>query len=288
MSRKAENDPDESAVPPSVAGATVLPRGLIQMTVNAMGLAIVSGRWPPGSALPFEAELASEFGIGRNALREAVKVLAGKGLVRTARRYGSRVCDRSEWNLFDPDVLTWHLTDSRSYARFLRELSDLRALIEPGAAALAATQASAGEKARIVALAQSLLTASPEESVAIDVELHLSILDATHNSLIAGFRHPLRILLDALFQTSLDSVSGEHRYDPNPAIHIALATAIQGGRAEEARYISTAITARGQHGANALDRDASFWVNRTTTAADGAAEGGAIAGTSTRTTEETR
>ncbi|MFC0408361.1 FadR/GntR family transcriptional regulator [Roseomonas elaeocarpi] len=242
-----------------VAGA-VLPRGLIQATVNAMGLAIVSGRWAPGASLPFEEALASEFGVGRNALREAVKVLAGKGLVRTARRYGSRVCERSEWNLFDPDILTWHLSDPASYARFLRELSALRAMIEPGAAALAAVNATAEERAALVAQARALLDATPEASVAIDVGFHLMVLEATHNSLVAGFRHPLKILLEALFRISLDSVGGEHRYDPNPAIHIALAAAIAGGRAEEARHIAIAITARGEHGATAVERDSSFWV----------------------------
>ena len=242
-----------------VAG-TVLPRGLIQVTVNAMGLAIVSGRWAPGAPLPFEEELATEFGVGRNVLREAVKVLAGKGLVRTARRYGSRVCARSEWNLFDPDILTWHLSDPASYARFLRDLSALRAMIEPGAAALAAENATAGERAALVAQAHSLLTATPEASVGIDVGFHLAILEATHNSLVAGFRHPLKILLEALFRTSLSSVGGEHRYDPNPAVHMALAAAIAGRRAEEARHIAIAITARGQHGAAAVERDSSYWV----------------------------
>ena len=88
--------------------ASEIARGLAHQTVNAFGRAIVAGEFAAGDVLPQEAALAARFGVGRSALREAVKMLAGKGLIRTARRYGSRVCPREEWNLLDRDVLAWH------------------------------------------------------------------------------------------------------------------------------------------------------------------------------------
>jgi DNA-binding FadR family transcriptional regulator len=236
-----------------------LPNGVVRETVNALGLALAGGRWSPGSKLPHEGELAEELGVGRNALREAVKVLAGKGLIRTARRYGTSVRERSEWNLLDPDVLAWHLADRRNYTRFLRDVSELRSFIEPNAAALAAERATPEEAAHILTLARRLETVPAEEAVEIDVALHLAVLAATHNALLSGFRRALEVVLRAQFAASLNSIAGEHAYDPNPAIHTALALAIQGGRAEEARHISSAMLARARHAADALDREAHLW-----------------------------
>ena len=190
-----------------------LPRGVTRLTVDALGSQIVTGRWPPGAKLPHEQELAATFGVGRNVLREAVKVLGGKGLISTARRYGSRIRKKSEWNFFDADVLSWRLSDRDGYARFLRDLTELRLCIEPRAAMLAARHATSRERGRLVALTDALAIASAPEAVAIDTEFHLAILDATHNELMAGFRQPFSVLLRALFEASRTSLSGKYAYD---------------------------------------------------------------------------
>lgn len=238
---------------------THLPRGLTQSTVNALGIAIVSGQLAPGVTLPVEQKLADEYGVSRTSLRDAIKVLAGKGLVRTARRYGTRVCDPSEWNMMDADVVGWRLADRTSYVRFQREISDLRALVEPGAAALAAERATAEERAAILALAQRMTTDRGEEVLQTDLDFHLAIIRATHNSLIQAFIPSFGILLGALFRASYHSLTGSLRYDANPAIHVALAVAIDGGRVEEARHIATAILARGEATADRLEVEGRFW-----------------------------
>ncbi|KAB0679534.1 FadR/GntR family transcriptional regulator [Aureimonas leprariae] len=244
----------------------MLPSGATRETVQTIGRAIVGGTYPAGSRLPFEDELAAELGVGRNSLREAVKVLAGKGLVRTARRYGTFVTDAAMWNAFDPDVLAWRLADSASHARFKREVADLRAMIEPGAAALAAEAATPEERARILKLAEAIDAADPAAAIGADVDLHLAILAATHNSLLQGFSRSLDVLLRTLFDADLRLMAEGQRYDPNPAVHLALASAVAGGRAEEARFIAMAITARGRQTADALDADPALWIGR---AADG-------------------
>ena len=231
----------------------MLPRGLISDTVQAMGRSIVQGEWSPGAQLPMEADLAAKFGVGRNALREAVKVLAGKGLVRTARRYGSRVADRSEWNSLDVDVIRWRLHDRSSHARFRREVAQLRELIEPGAASMAASNATSAERAAISALANSMKEAPSPEAIETDIAFHLAILDATHNSLIQGLRRPLEEMLRTLFHADLTLLENGLSYDPNPTLHLALANAIAGGRAEEARYIAMAFVIRGAEGADRLE-----------------------------------
>ena len=209
--------------------------------------------------MPHEDELAATFGVGRNALREAVKVLAGKGLIRTARRYGSRVRKRSEWNFFDADVLSWLLSDRDHYTRFLHDLTELRLCLEPRAAALAARRATSEERTRLVALAEALEAATALDAIAIDTEFHLAILDATHNELMAGFRQPFSVLLRALFEASRVSLSGKYAYDSNPVIHRALAVAIRDGREEEAHALVFAMQARNHTGAVDLARGQEDW-----------------------------
>lgn len=243
-----------SAQPP-----TSLPRGVTRLTVDALGSQIVTGRWAPGAKLPHEQELAATFGVGRNVLREAVKVLGGKGLISTARRYGSRVREKSEWNFFDPDVLSWRLSDQDGYARFLRDLTELRLCIEPRAAILAARHATSKERGRLIALTDALAMASAPEAVAIDTEFHLALLDATHNELMAGFRQPFSVLLRALFEASRTSLSGKYAYNSNPAIHRALAIAIRDGREEEAYTLVFAMQARNHLGAADLAKSHGEW-----------------------------
>lgn len=236
-----------------------LPKGATRMTVHAFGSQIVAGRWMPETRLPHEQDLAAVFGVGRNVLREAVKVLAGKGLIRTARRYGSCVCKKSEWNFFDADVLSWHLSDRDRYARFLHDLTELRLCVEPTAAALAARRATGEERDRLVALTDALEAASALDAVAIDVKFHLAILDATHNELMAGFRQPFSVLLNALFEATRVSLSGKYAYDWNPVIHRALAVAIRDGREEEAYALVFAMQARNHTGANGLAISQGEW-----------------------------
>jgi DNA-binding FadR family transcriptional regulator len=232
----------------------LLPKGVIADTVQSMGRSIVQGNWQPGMQLPLEAELAAQFGVGRNALREAVKVLAGKGLIRTARRFGSRVAEEQDWNFLDPDVIRWRLHDRSSHAAFRREVAQLRELIEPGAAAMAAMEATAAERAAIVALARRLDNIPSAQAIETDIAFHLAILEATHNSLLLGLRRSLDVMLRTLFQADLELNEGDLTYDPNPTIHLALALAIEGRRAEEARYITMAIIARGAEGADRLEQ----------------------------------
>jgi len=234
----------------------VLPRGVIADTVHSIGKSIVRGDWAPGSQLPLETELAVQFGVGRNALREAVKVLAGKGLIRTARRFGSHVADQREWNSLDADVLRWRLGDQSSHANFRREVAQLRALIEPGAAAIAAEQATPPDRALIVKLARGIEGLVPNEAIEADIAFHLAVLSATHNSLLQGLGRSLDVILRVLFEADLTLTDGNLRYDPNPTIHLALALAIEGGRVEEARYIAMAMIARGAEGADRMDERA--------------------------------
>jgi DNA-binding FadR family transcriptional regulator len=106
---------------------------------RTIGIEIVSGRRPPGSGLAGEVEASEELGVSRSAYREALRILSAKGLIESWPRAGTRVTPRSRWNVLDPDVLAWSF-ESAPHPDFVRGLFELRELIEPGAAALAAAR----------------------------------------------------------------------------------------------------------------------------------------------------
>ena len=81
--------------------------------VREIGLGIVGGSFPPASILPGDTDLMERFGVSRTVLREALRVLAGKGLIQAKARIGTRVRDKAQWNLFDADVLIWHARQVR-------------------------------------------------------------------------------------------------------------------------------------------------------------------------------
>ena len=112
-----------------------------------LGRAIVVGTLPPGEFLPREAELAESRGVSRQAVREAFRVLAAKGLVSTRQRSGTSVAERSEWNLLDPDVVEW-LGTHRFPGDLLSDLAELREVVEPQAAFMAAERRPPGYSCR--------------------------------------------------------------------------------------------------------------------------------------------
>src|SRR6266516_8198527 len=119
-------------------------RGLHGAVVHDIGLRIVQGELEAGDPLPTEDELSGELSVSRTVLRESIKVLAAKRLPESRPKTGTRVRQRAEWNLLDPDVLAWQL-EAGPDRRFLEDTLELRRLIEPAAARFAAERASEDE-----------------------------------------------------------------------------------------------------------------------------------------------
>ncbi len=110
-------------------------------TAALIGRRIMGGDLEPGAILPNAALLAREFKLSRPSLREAMKILAAKGLLSAAPRRGTIVRPRSDWNRLDHDVLAWE-SEVAPTPRFIRDLFELRRMVEPEAAALAAQRAT--------------------------------------------------------------------------------------------------------------------------------------------------
>ena len=147
-----------------------------------LGVAIVTGVHQPGDTLPGEIECAESLHVSRSAYREAVRMLAAKGLVESRPKAGTQVSPRSRWNLLDPEVLEWMFEGEPSEA-FVRSLFELRLIVEPAAAALAAERRTGRELSALGhalgEMARHGLTTA--EGRAADQAFHHLILEATRN-----------------------------------------------------------------------------------------------------------
>lgn len=168
-------------------GAPDLRRGLHREVVHQLGLLVVGNGMSPGATLPEEMALSARFGVSRTVVREAIKVLASKGLVETRPKVGTRVHARRYWNLLDPDVLAWQY-EAGPDEQFLKDICEVRGFIEPPAAALAAERATHDQVAAIIGWCEKMDLAAPDDGddyIDADMAFHTSILDACHNDLLA-------------------------------------------------------------------------------------------------------
>ncbi|MBJ7442975.1 MAG: FadR family transcriptional regulator [Sphingobium sp.] len=149
---------------------------------HKLGTAILSGQYAPGDVLSGEVAFAEELDVSRSAYREAIQVLTAKGLVESRPKAGTRVLPRNRWNLLDPEVLAWAFAGEPDI-QFVRDLFELRAIVEPAAARLAAQRRDRNDikimKDALAAMRRHTL--ATELGRAADRDFHNAILDATRN-----------------------------------------------------------------------------------------------------------
>ena len=156
-----------------------------------IGLQIVSGRYRPGEVLNGEIETSGRLKVSRAAYREAVRILAAKGLVKTLRKVGTRVTPRQQWHLLDPDVLGW-IFEFEPDNETLESLFELRRMVEPEAAALAAVRRSQEDLRAMESALKGMARhgLGSKAGRAADQAFHAALLRAAGNafvsSLIAG------------------------------------------------------------------------------------------------------
>jgi len=217
-----------------VSFTMALPKGAARIAVDTLGRAIANGVFAPDSTMPTEPELSASLGVSRTTVRDAIKVLSGKGLVRTARRYGTRVLPVDDWNLLDRDVIAWHRSDHPRMRRIFAETTELRIIMEPAAAALAAERATDAQIGTILEAASAI---HPEDGdvqalFEADCRFHVTILDATGNQVMRQFRQIIVTMLRVSYEV------GVAKPENGPVSrdgHIDVAAAIAARQAGEAR-----------------------------------------------------
>jgi DNA-binding FadR family transcriptional regulator len=228
----ARNDDGASVLPAPRTLGGVLPtagsftrRSLHGQVAQEVGIEIVRGAFRPGDLLPIEADLCVKMGISRTAVREAIKVLAGKGLVRSRPKTGTRVQPRDAWNFLDADILTWQLA-SGPPGKIVRELFELRRVIEPAAAALAAARAPKAQVARLAEAYREMVAAGDDGARFLDPDMrfHRTILDAVDNEMLRSLTTVVDTALTLSLRLSMDNPHGQRLSLP---LHKAVLDAIR-------------------------------------------------------------
>lgn len=175
---------------PSHAGARTRPSRVhaespFQQMTEHLAVAIMSGALPIGALVPNADGPDGEIGASRTAYREAMRYLAGKGLIEARPRAGTRVAPRSNWHLLDPDVLRWSLA-TRPDEGFVRDLFELRMMIEPGSARLAALRRTTTQLAEIRQALRIMATEHPysDTNIKADLAFHEAIFRASGNAAV--------------------------------------------------------------------------------------------------------
>jgi GntR family transcriptional regulator, galactonate operon transcriptional repressor len=155
---------------------------LHRQVVRHLALRILHGEF---SLLPNEADLCQQLKISRPILREAIKVLSAKGLLTVGPKTGTRVRPRRDWNLLDPQLLEWQAEDGIE-EHFFHNVCEIRSIIEPKAAELAALRANEEDLVEIQAAWQQMCTNAQEVEAFITADLwfHNAIMEASHNELL--------------------------------------------------------------------------------------------------------
>ncbi len=206
---------------------------------RSIGIRIAAEQLRPGDLLSGEIEAAEQLAVSRTAYREAVRILSAKGMVESRTKTGTRVSPRSRWHILDPEVIGWFLETKPSEA-FVRDLFEVRQMVEPHAAALAAQNHTRQD---LDAMGDALgtmarLRLGSEEGRAADRAFHHAILVATGNELIAALSSS--VVAAIWWTTVFKHRAQRHPRDPMPE-HRTVFEAIRERDADGARQAMTEL-----------------------------------------------
>ncbi|MFZ1871295.1 MAG: FadR/GntR family transcriptional regulator [Chania sp.] len=182
-------------------------RNLSYLLAEKLGQQILAGEYEAGSILPGEMELVEQFGVSRTAVREAVKILAAKGMLLPRPRIGTRVMPQSQWNFLDQDLLAWWMT-KENFDQVMQHFLILRTTLEPQACSLAAAKATAQQRAQLTWLMQEMCALHTdfdrERWIEIDSQYHQLIYEASANPFLTSFAK----LFSSVYQNYFRAITG--------------------------------------------------------------------------------
>jgi DNA-binding FadR family transcriptional regulator len=222
--------------------------------LDRLGQQICAGRYKPGDVLPAEPILGEQFQVSRIVVREAVKSLVAKGILEVRRKTGTIVLPREQWHLFDPDVIGWYARGRAFDQRFIADLMELRRIIEPAAARLAAERASEDDRkaVRVAFARMAASTGAPENYVPADLAFHNAILTASHNQFLWQMSSALSIILRTSFLIAVRVPGGPQG---SLAMHEDLCLGIERGEPDAAEAAVRKLIERAEHDMTAAIRE---------------------------------
>lgn len=219
--------------------------------VADLGRRIAAGELPPGTKVVPE-ELAAEHGVSRSVVREALRVLEAKGMVRPRQRVGTLVLPPGEWDSLDADVIGWLLAGG-DRLRVVTDLEELRAAVEPRAARLCCEHADAADLAALTEHATAMRRLGARGDLAgftaADVAFHARLLQASGNAAFVRLQGTFAALLKA--REDLGTLP--HRIDDRVlSLHVQIAEAIAAQDPDRAEAATRALIDGGR--AEVLER----------------------------------
>ncbi|MFD4658293.1 FadR/GntR family transcriptional regulator [Kitasatospora sp. NPDC058444] len=216
------------------------PRGLHPQIVEIIGERIVRGVHAPGSPLSPD-RIEEELGVSKTVVREALRVLAAKGLIESRQKRGTFVRPRSDWKLLDADLLRWQGAGTPDQG-FLGDLGEVRGIVEPAGARLAARRRDERDLAALSDALERMAAAGADTDAVVEADLafHRALLAAAHNELLTR----MEVVIEAGLRVRDRLVHGaEHWPDSVPA-HRAVLDAVRDRDAEAAERAVRALLAQ--------------------------------------------
>lgn len=177
------DDGDLQAAGSPVPGSRIARPARLAETVVATIIGwVAGGEYPPGAVLPPEPELATTFGVSRTVVREAVKDLEAKGLIRVRQGKGTTVLDMAHWNLLDDAVLRAVLAH-REGLKVLADLISVRVALESALVATATERITPEHVAELDVLMAELAGARDEPARYGELEdrFHRRLVEISQN-----------------------------------------------------------------------------------------------------------
>lgn len=197
--------------------------GLADQLARRLVEAVTHGVYSPGSLLPSEPELASREGVSRLTVREAIRTLRQKNVVRIERGRGTFVNPVSVWSPLDADLLAARTGLGESAV--LRAVLEARHLVEVGVAELAAARRDDRDLEALRSALRRMREAGDDvaEFVDADIAFHQALMDSARNAVITALFEPVSSLVyEARRETSQDPQARDHAISAHDRILVAV------------------------------------------------------------------
>lgn len=206
---------------------------LHQSIARELGTAILSRKHLPGTHFDGEIEQSATLGVSRTAYREAIRILVAKGLLESRPKAGTRVTPRTSWNLLDPDILAWMFSGDPD-EEFIQGLFELRGIVEPAAAGLAAARRTPEQLAGMDEALKDMEKHGLASAVgqAADQRFHQLLFEATRNESLLALSRSVEAAV--AWTTRFKQRRRPLPRDPLPD-HLAVRDAIAAGDSELAK-----------------------------------------------------
>ena len=178
----------------------------VQQIIDTFTKQLMNGALRPGDQIPTEIELAERFGVARNTVREAIKILVAMGVLEIRRPVGTFVCEGFTEPMISPLLYGVILGRGDSYD----ELMDLREIMETGTMLTVIRNAGDEEIATLssplVALGEACRRAAPdtEEVFARDDAFHQAVMKLSHNRVVQAIADTVRTMTHDMRRESVE------------------------------------------------------------------------------------